>query len=206
MRVITFNLYPYRSGREKAQQQKALIELSAAAGLAVLSCLMFTWDFSSRLSTKQDYLAKVESMKQSIALEAEKTNLIKKDIDSLQSKVSAIESVGKEALIPSRVFALLDRSLPSEVVLKGVAFEGSQIKIYGFTTSVPSLAGWLQVLELDKDAFSEVSLVRVIEFKGAQGGSDPNSRGSLSGWSEFEIAASVRHENGMVNATEGVQQ
>lgn len=159
MRVILFNVFPYRDRLIQRRKLRVMTELSAGLLAAVLVAFLVWSDFDDRLNRQTQYLDQLASMEAEIAARVARVQTMKDEAQRLRRQVTALESVEKESLQASQVLSYLDNSLPRTVALSRMALKDSVLVINGLAESVPQLAKWVEGMEGNQRLFKHVDFV-----------------------------------------------
>lgn len=161
MRVIVFNVYPYRDRLKKGKTARVLTELGVGALLALGVVVAISSDFSSRLALQSTYKTELSRMEGEIATRVARVQAMKDEVQDLRRKVEALESVERESLVASTVMSYLDVGMPRTVGLKKMSLTKGVMLIQGVAESVPQLASWVQAMEQNAELFKRVDLMYV---------------------------------------------
>lgn len=186
MRVILFNLYPYRNHRESKRRRRVVAELSAGLLLGLCLCYLVGSEFSARVTTKEKFLSNLSVMEAEMAAQAAEVQNKKNRVAELNRQVGALQAVEKEALLASQWLSFLDGTVPSSVSMTRLSAKTDALMVNGFTSSVSELAQWVDQMEEGNALFESVELVTLVE-PGAEGGNAVNTQ-----LHQFEIKALLR--------------
>jgi Tfp pilus assembly protein PilN len=188
MRVILFNLSPYRAQRENILRRRVLAELVCGLFLGLLFCYAVSSEFSERVSEKEQYLGQLFAVEAEVTSRVQKVEKMKERLDELNRQVNALKSVEKESLLASYWVSYLDETMPSEVSLTSLVVLNEVLVVKGFTDAVSNLAKWVDQMELGNQLFQSVDLVSVTvdDPKKSVGKVVDNQR------HQFEIKAQLR--------------
>ena len=174
MRVILFNLYPYRVFRENRRRRRVLIELGLGLLLGLLVCLSVSNEFDARLEAKQAFMGNLSAMEADVAARVQEVQAMKNRVAELNRQIKALERVEAESLLASEWVSYLDSTVPSAVSLTRLMVEDDVMFINGFTSTVSSLAMWVDQMEAGNALFKSVELISVTVI--------PSSRRDLEAW------------------------
>lgn len=186
MRVILFNLYPYRNHRESKRRRRVVAELSAGLLLGFCLCYLVGSEFSARVTTKEKFLSNLSVMEAEMAAQAAEVQNKKNRVAELDRQVGALQAVEKEALLASQWLSFLDGNVPSSVSMTRLSAKTDALMVNGFTSSVSELAQWVDQMEEGNALFESVELVTLVEPV-AEGGNAVNMQ-----LHQFEIKALLR--------------
>ncbi|HEX4843249.1 MAG TPA: PilN domain-containing protein [Limnobacter sp.] len=194
MRVILFNLYPYRTQRNQAKQRRVVLEILMAMFAVLVFCYLVRAELDGDLERQQIYLQELGRLESDIARQVAEIQSKKDRIQVLKRQIEALEAVERESLVVSDLMAYLDASIPNQVSLRRLAFEDGVLTLMGTTHAVADLASWLAHLEAESELFSKVDLV----FVRLKENASKVEGGALE--HEFEIKATIqRGGHGIAN-------
>jgi len=174
MRVILFNLYPYRVFRENRRRRRVLVELAFGLLLGLMLCLAVSNEFDARLEAKQAFMGNLSAMEVDVAARVQEVQAMKDRVAVLNRQIKALEQVEVESLLASEWVSYLDSTVPSTVSLTRLMVEDNVMFINGFTSAVGSLAKWVDQMEAGNALFGSVELVSVTD-QAAEGGDSARS-------------------------------
>jgi len=186
MRVILFNLYPYRVWRESRRRRRVLVELGLGLAAGLMLCLSISGEFDARIEAKQSFLSNLSAMEADVAAQVLEVQAMKERVAVLNRQITALERVEVESLLASQWVSYLDSTVPSTVSLTRLMVEDDVMFINGFTSTVASLARWADQMESGNALFESVELVSVTDKEVAAG------EGSSKSAHEFEMRAMLR--------------
>lgn len=186
MRVILFNLFPYRAQREARKKRQVLAELSVGALLGLFFCYSLHLEFEAREASKQDFLGNLTAMEGEMANRVAQVQAMKDRLAVLNRQVDALQAVERESLLASRWVSYLDGTVPGNVSVNRVLVSDDLMVVNGFTDAVSSLAKWVDQMEAGNSLFASVDLVSVNEPNAGKEGIQADSRHL------FEIRAVLR--------------
>jgi Tfp pilus assembly protein PilN len=163
MRVILFNLYPYRVLRENRRRRRVLFELVLGLLLGLILCLSVSSEFDARLEAKQAFIGNLSALEADVAARVLEVQAMKDRVAVLNRQIKALEQVEVESLLASEWVSYLDSTVPSTVSLTRLMVEDDVMFISGFTSAVASLAKWVDQMEAGNVWFSSVELVSVTD-------------------------------------------
>lgn len=173
MRVILFNLFPYRALRETRRKRRFLIELAVGVALGLAVCYLIGNEFNARVARSAAFLGNLHAMEADMKARAAEVQAMKDQVASLNRQVSALEAVEKDSILASRLVSYLDETVPSNVSMTRLFVSKDVLVVDGFTDAVSSLAQWVDQMEAGNSLFKSVDLVSVTEpTKSAQGVED----------------------------------
>lgn len=173
MRVILFNLFPYRALRETRRKRRFMIELTVGAVFGLTVCYFIGNEFNARVARSAAFLGNLNAMEADMKARAAEVQAMKDQVASLNRQVSALEAVEKDSILASRWVSYLDGTVPSNVSMTRLFVSKDVLVVDGFTDAVSSLAQWVDQMEAGNSLFKSVDLVSVIEpTKSAQGVED----------------------------------
>ncbi|MEW6205508.1 MAG: PilN domain-containing protein [Pseudomonadota bacterium] len=173
MRVILFNLFPYRALRETRRKRRFMIELTVGAALGLAVCYLIGNEFNARVARSAAFLGNLNAMEADMKARAAEVQAMKDQVASLNRQVSALEAVEKDSILASRWVSYLDGTVPSNVSMTRLFVSKDVLVVDGFTDAVSSLAQWVDQMEAGNSLFKSVDLVSVTEpTKSAQGAED----------------------------------
>lgn len=195
MRVILFNLYPYRNHRESKRRRRVIAELSAGLLVGLFFCYAVGSEFSQRVANKENFLSNLSAMEAEMATQAAEVQIKKDRVAELSRQVGALEAVEKESLLASQWLSFLDRTVPNGVSLTRLSAKMDAMFIGGFTSSVSELAAWVDQMESGNALFQSVDLVTLVEAQpNAGSGTTAITANNTAGQEvhQFEIKALLR--------------
>lgn len=163
MRVILFNLFPYRVLRENRQRRRIYGELCAGALLGALLCYAVGAEFSDRVAEKQGFLSNLSAMESELATRVAEVQAMKDRVAVLGRQVNALQAVERESLLASRWMSYLDGTVPENVSLSRVMVQDGVMTVSGSTDAVSGLAAWVDKMEAGNSLFKAVDLVSVTD-------------------------------------------
>ena len=197
MRVILFNVFPYRDRHIKNRTARVASELAVGVGLAILFTFLVWSDFDDRLQKQTQYLNELATIEAEIASRAARVQTMKDEAQRLRRQVNALESVEKESVQASHVLSYLDKSLPQAVALSRMSFKDSELVINGMADSVPQLAKWVEGME------SNLSLFNRVDFVFLRDATRPSEKPpTTDGPHQFEIKLRLTAQNQSTPAVE----
>ncbi|WP_334119128.1 PilN domain-containing protein [Limnobacter sp.] len=188
MRVILFNLSPYRVLRENKRRRRVVAELCAGLLAGLLFCYSVGSEFSDRVARKEQFLGNLSAMESEVATRAQEVQAMKDRLAVLNRQVSALKAVEEESLLASQWVSFLDGTVPNSVSITRVSAAKDVMTVNGFTDAVSGLAAWVDQMEAGNELFHSVDLITLTEP--ATGGGEKASQRHL-----FEIKASLRGGN-----------
>ncbi|HEX4918306.1 MAG TPA: PilN domain-containing protein [Limnobacter sp.] len=186
MRVILFNLYPYRTQRNQIRKRRVLGEFLAVVSIALVFGFLIRAELNTDLANQSVYLQELSRLENDIAQQVAEIQSKKDRILVLKRQVDALEAVEKESLLVSELLAYLDESIPDQVSIRRFSFDKGVLTLAGNALSVSDLALWLGNLEGEVDLFSKVDLVFVRLKESSR------KAGDAVGEHEFEIKAFIQ--------------
>lgn len=163
MRVILFNLYPYRLQREAKQRKRVLVELGVAMLLGALLCLGISQEFADRAAIQQAFLSRLSATEAEMASQVARIQDMKNRVEVLKRQVNALKGVEMESALASQWVSYFDTTVPGSVSLTRLLVNEELIVLNGFTSTVSSLASWVDQMESGNRLFESVDLVSVTE-------------------------------------------
>jgi len=163
VRVILFNFYPYRVLRENRRRKRALVELGLGLLLGLMLCLSISSEFDARLRAKQAFMGNLSAMEADVAARVQEVQAMKNRVAELSRQIKALERVEAESLLASEWVSYLDSTVPSAVSLTRLMVEDDVMFIDGFTSTVASLAMWVDQMEAGNALFKSVELISVTD-------------------------------------------
>lgn len=165
MRVILFNLYPYRAFRETHKKRRVILEMTVGSFLGLVLCYSVGSEFASRVAKKEQFLGNLSAMESEVANRVAEVQAKKDKMTVLSRQVDALKAVEKESILASRWVSYLDGTVPANVSLTRLFVQDSVMTVTGFTDSVSSLAQWVDQMEEGNNLFKSVDLVSVAESR-----------------------------------------
>lgn len=163
MRVILFNLYPYRAFREKKRRQRVMAELFVGVVAGLLLCLSVSNDFSDRAAKKERFLSNLSAMETDVANQVQEVQVKKDRLAVLERQIGALKAVEVESLLASNWVSFVDGTVPSSVSITRLSAAKDVLTINGFTNVVSHLAEWVDQMEGGNHLFHSVDLVTLTE-------------------------------------------
>lgn len=179
MRIILFNLLPYRQIRLQRQKKVFWTQATAVLLVAVAFCYLITDDLASRVNRKSDLLAQIENVEQQIANQASRSQALRSERDDLIRRIEILESVDAKSARHSQLFSLFDSSRPEQVSLVSLGFEQEQLSLKGLTTSLSQLSQWVNDLKEQSALFRQINIIEVrsVLMSAVSGSSTQSSSG-----------------------------
>lgn len=176
MRVIVFNVYPYRDRFKKAKTIRVFSELGVGVSLALALAWGVNTDLTDRLGKQQSYKTELSRMEEEIASRVARVQAMKDEAANLRRQVDALEAVERDSLVASNVLSYLDAGLPKAVGLTKLNFAKNVLVVQGLAESVPQLAKWVEGMEGNSALFKRVDLVYLKDeqLNPANGGKAPD--------------------------------
>lgn len=159
MRVILFNLYPYRVLREKRRKRRVMVELTVGVALGLGTCYAIGSEFGARVARQEVFLGNLSAMESEMATRVAEVQAMKDKVAVLNRQVSALEAVEKESILASRWVSYLDGTVPSNVSMTRLFVSKDVLIINGFTDAVSSLAQWVDQMEAGNSLFESVDQI-----------------------------------------------
>jgi len=162
MRVILFNLFPYRADSERKKKRRVVVELAVGVLAGLLICNAVGNEFAARVAKKGQFMSNLTAMEAEMA---ERVNVVqaKKDrVTVLKRQVNALKTVQAESLLASQWVSFLDATVPSSVSMTRLYVVKGVLHVNGFTNTVSSLAGWVDDMEAGNSLFQSVDLVTLV--------------------------------------------
>lgn len=163
MRVILFNLYPYRALREKQRKRRLIAELTVGSLLGLGLCFGIDSQFDQRVQRQEIFLGQLSAMESDMASRITQVQAMKDRVAVLNRQVNALKAVEKESVMASRWVSYLDSTVPSNVSMTRLQVSEKVLVVNGFTEAVSSLANWVDQMETGNSLFESVDLVSVTE-------------------------------------------
>ena len=159
MRVILFNLMPYRERIEKKKKRAVIIQFVSCAVFTGILCLSITGEFSSRIEMKKDYINQIKDVQNNINTRVKEVQDLQAELDGLRKKVSTIQLIEQQAVLSSTLLATLDKTIPKGTALTKVSFTPDQVQLTGRTSAINDLAAWVGMLNGQDGAFTQAQFV-----------------------------------------------
>lgn len=185
MRVILFNLSPYRVLRENKRRQRVVAELCTGFLAGLLLCYSVGSEFADRVARKEQFLGNLSAMESDVVNRVQEVQTMKDRLAMLDRQVSALQAVEKESLLASGWVSFLDGTVPSGVSITRLSAAKDVMTINGFTDAVSSLAAWVGQMESGNELFHSVDLISVTDPAKSDGD-------TASGRRLFEIKVFLR--------------
>lgn len=168
MRVILFNLVPYRQARSQREKYIFWGQAGVVTLLSVLFCYLINDELDRRLMIKNDLLIQMETVQSQIANQASRAEALKWEKDDLEQRIAILESVDKKSQRQSQLFALLDEGRPKMASLSTLSLEKQRVDITGVTANLPQLSYWVSDLKTNEGFVNQVNIVEVMAVKPEQ--------------------------------------
>lgn len=165
MRVILFNLFPYRVLRERRKKRRVIVELTVGTLIGLSVCYSIGSEFEARVARQQAFISNLSAMESEMASRVAEVQAMKDKAAVLNRQVKALQAVEKESILASRWVSYLDGTVPSNVSLTRLWVSKGVLVVNGFTDVVSSLALWVDQMEDGNMLFQSVDLVSVTEQK-----------------------------------------
>jgi len=185
MRVILFNLFPYRAMRETRRKRRVITELAVGSVLGFWVCYGIGLEFDARLERQQGFLGNLNAMESEMTSRVAEVQAMKDKVAVLGRQVNALKAVERESILASRWVSYLDATVPSNVSMNRLVVNKNMLVVNGFTDAVSSLAQWVDQMEAGNSLFESVDLVSVTEPK-------KTVKGVVDNRHLFEIRAILR--------------
>jgi Tfp pilus assembly protein PilN len=163
MRVILFNLYPYRVFRETKRRQRVMAELFVGLVAGLLLCFSVGNEFADRVAKKERFLGNLSAMESDVANRVLEVQAKKDRVAVLERQIGALKAVEIESLLASHWVSFLDGTVPLSVSITKLSAEKGELTINGFTRAVSSLAAWVDQMEEGNHLFHSVDLITLTE-------------------------------------------
>lgn len=184
MRLILFNLAPYRARKERLKKIAFYTQMAVVLGVSLVFCYAVSNELESRAVAKESYLHEISSIEQNIQLQANQVSVLEQKLTVLRRQAETLRSIEQDTLLSSQLLAVLDQSLPSGMALAKVTVNPYVVTVYGRTNSVSTLAQWTQLLKSFPKVYSNSELVRLIMVDSGKAG----TKGLLH---DFELKLTV---------------
>ena len=190
MRVILFNLAPYRAHRYRLARLRTTATLAAAVVVALLIPLCVSLDLSEREAAQTAYMEELGTVERQIADRVAKVQAMKDEMNRLQNQVDALEDVERKSLRVSRMFSYLETTMPAQVGLKSLTMKEGDWLLSGYTDSVPQFAEWVQGMEKEGSLLKDVRVKYLRQVDERNTGAAPAETGGAKAAlpHEFELA------------------
>lgn len=186
MRVILFNLFPYRERRNEAKRRMVLCQIGVSAVLALVVAGLVNVEFQRRYSIQDEYLMRLGRLEEDLTRKVAQVQQQRDRVLELKRQIKALEDVEAQSVVASELMAFLDQSLPMPVGLNRLVLREGELVVEGYTSSVSELAAWVARLELEDELFHAVDLVYVRTTP------SEDQDGRPSGMHQFEIKAVLK--------------
>lgn len=184
MRLILFNLAPYRARKEKLKKIAFYVQMAFVLAVSLIFCYAVSNELESRAVAKESYLNEISSIEQNIELQANQVSVLEQKLTVLRRQVETLRSIEQDTLLSSQLLAVLDQSLPAGMALAKVTVSPSVVSVYGRTNSVSTLAQWTEFLKKFPKVYSNSELIRLAMV-------DPGQAGTKGLLHDFEIKLTV---------------
>lgn len=161
MRVILFNLTPYRERREAVRRQLFMGESALALLCGVLLCWSVSSVLQEKVDAKQAYLDRVHALQQTVANRAAEVDSIKKKLATLRRQVSVLKSIESDSRFSSELLSVIDQSIPQGMALNRIVVSRDKVFLIGRTDNVNTLARWVAYLKRFPAVYSDAALISV---------------------------------------------
>lgn len=161
MRVILFNLTPYRERRETLRRQLFMGESALALLFGVLLCWSVSSVLQEKVDAKQAYLDRVHALQQTVANRAAEVDSIKKKLATLRRQVSVLKSIESDSRFSSELLSVIDQSIPQGMALNRIVVSRDKVFLIGRTDNVNTLARWVAYLKRFPAVYSDAALISV---------------------------------------------
>ncbi|MFN4327282.1 MAG: PilN domain-containing protein [Limnobacter sp.] len=190
MRVILFNLAPYRAHRYRLARLRTTATLAAAVVVALLIPLCVSLDLSEREAAQTAYMEELGTVERQIADRVAKVQTLKDEMNRLQNQVDALEDVERKSLRVSRMFSYLEATMPGQVGLKSLTMKEGDWSVSGYTDSVPQFAEWVQGMEKEGSLLKDVRVkyLRQVDAQNPNAGPANSASDKAASPHEFELA------------------
>lgn len=162
MRVILFNLFPYRADRERKNRRRVVVELAAGVLAGLLICNAVGSEFADRVARKNQFLSNLAAMEAEMAERVTVVQAKKDRVAVLKRQVNALKTVQSESLLASQWVSFLDATVPASVSMTRLYVSKGVLHVNGFTSTVSTLASWVNDMEAGNTLFQSVDLVTLV--------------------------------------------
>lgn len=162
MRVILFNLFPYRADRELKKRRRVLAELGVGVLAGLLICHAVGNEFADRVIRKSQFLSNLAAMEAEMTERVDVVQAKKDRVTVLKRQVNALKTVQAESLLASEWVSFLDTTVPASVSMTRLYVVKGVLHVNGFTSTVSTLANWVDDMEAGNTLFKSVDLVTLI--------------------------------------------
>lgn len=162
MRVILFNLFPYRADSERKKRRRVVVELAVGVLAGLLICNALGNEFADRLATKDQFMSNLEAMEAEMAERVMVVQERKDRVTTLKRQVNALKTVQRESLLASQWVSFLDATVPASVSMTRLYVAKGVLHVNGFTNTVSALASWVDNMEAGNTLFQSVDLVTLV--------------------------------------------
>lgn len=162
MRVILFNLFPYRADSERKKRRRVLVELGVGVLAGLLICHAVGNEFADRVARKDQFMSNLEAMEAEMAERVAVVQEKKDRVTTLKRQVNALKTVQRESLLASQWVSFLDATVPAGVSMTRLYVAKGVLHVNGFTSTVSTLASWVDDMEAGNTLFKSVDLVTLV--------------------------------------------
>jgi Tfp pilus assembly protein PilN len=161
MRLILFNLAPYRARKENARKAAFYMQMALVVGLTGFFSYSVSNELKERVEAKDAYLSEVALIEKNIETQANEVLALEKKLNVIRRQVGTLKSIEQDTLLSSQLLSVLDKSVPMGVALAKVVVNQNEVSVFGRTTSVDTLAEWTEYLRHFPQVYGNAELVRL---------------------------------------------
>ncbi|MCQ8895311.1 hypothetical protein NQT62_02510 [Limnobacter humi] len=161
MRLIVFNLYPYRQGSMNRLRRRVMAEMFVSLALVVSALAGVSHWMSSQLDEQQAYQDRLRDTQQKIAQRVSRVEAMKAELKKLREQVLALRSVQDKAMLASVMVSALENGFPETTEVGKITFQDGWLQVSGTTASITSFTAWVHQLEMRRGLFTQVEVVRL---------------------------------------------
>lgn len=144
---LVLNLLPWRERLEKRRKAQYLLWLSLALAAPCLAATWLNLQAKTELDSLRDQIASAAQEREAMQQLAEARQEASIRIATRREWLEDYEALRRRRSLTLDIWSELARHLPDAIYYDGIAAEGDEIRITGFTASSPELASYLRRLE-----------------------------------------------------------
>ncbi|HEX5486726.1 MAG TPA: PilN domain-containing protein [Limnobacter sp.] len=189
MRVILFNLAPYRQQREILNRTIFYVELLVTFSISILLCWAISDALSEKITAKQEYLNRIHALQSTVANRIAEMEKVKSKLVVLRGQVAILRSIESDSRFSSELLSVIDKTIPQGVALNQISVSRSKVSLIGRTDNLNVLAKWVDYLKSFHETYSDAALVSVNLVRSSKTDkSEPNSNDAVH---DFELQLDV---------------
>lgn len=158
MRIVLFNLVPYRSILE----QKVLRRLALRGFLVALVVAWLVWEGEHAvgllIEDQKMAMSEVKKRQSKVAEKTQQLAAIQMELDELRAQAGVLIQLHGFAHSRSQLFSVLSRSKPSVIEISEIELGVDTLSIVGEVDHLPDLTSWSDLLANQKNIFFDCEI------------------------------------------------